>query len=129
MNNHNQHNKNTPNTPQADASQLSDEQQALLTAESLGQLDSGSSEAAKAAEVRTGQHHSEAEQLAAGTTKIYQTSHRLMHHNSVKNSRLCSRLSPWDSSTLARRKLRKLRKCARANIAPKPTNWVRKHTK
>ena len=70
MNNHNQHNENTPNTPQADASQLSDEQQALLTAEALGQLEPGSGETAEAAKIRTGQHRTAAEQLAADTTKI-----------------------------------------------------------
>ena len=36
MNSHNEHNKNTPDKRQADASQLSGEQQALLTAEALG---------------------------------------------------------------------------------------------
>ena len=70
MNNHNQHNKNTPNTPQADASQLSDEQQALLTAEALGQLEPGSGETAEAAKIRTGQHRTEADQLAADTIKV-----------------------------------------------------------
>ncbi|MGI9448301.1 MAG: YfbK domain-containing protein, partial [Pirellulales bacterium] len=55
---------------QADASQLSEEQQALLTAEALGQLEPGSADAAKAAEIRSGQHRREAEQLAADTTKI-----------------------------------------------------------
>ena len=70
MNSHNQHNENTPDKRQADASQLSEEQQALLTAEALGQLEPGSADAAKAAEIRSGQHRSEAEQLAADTTKI-----------------------------------------------------------
>ena len=70
MNSHNQHNKNTPDKRQADASQLSEEQQALLTAEALGQLEPGSADAAKAAEIRSGQHRREAEQLAADTTKI-----------------------------------------------------------
>ena len=70
MNNHNQHNKNIPNKPQADASHLSEEQQALLTAEALGQLEPGSGETAEAAKIRTGQHRTAAEQLAAGTTKI-----------------------------------------------------------
>lgn len=49
MNSHNEHNENTPNKPQAGASQLSEEQQALLTAEALGQLEPGSADAAKAA--------------------------------------------------------------------------------
>ncbi|MDA7937978.1 VWA domain-containing protein [Pirellulales bacterium] len=70
MNNHNDHNENTPNTPQADASHLSEEQQALLTAEALGQLEPGSGETAEAAKIRTGQHRTAAEQLAADTTKI-----------------------------------------------------------
>ena len=70
MNSHNKHNENTPDKRQADTSQLSEEQQALLTAEALGQLDAGSADAAKAAEIRSGQHRSEAEQLAADTTKI-----------------------------------------------------------
>ena len=70
MNSHNQHNENTPDKRQADASQLSEEQQALLTAESLGQLEPGSADAAKAAAIRSGQHRSEAEQLAIDTTKI-----------------------------------------------------------
>ena len=70
MNSHNQHNENTPDKRQADASQLSEEQQALLTAEALGQLEPGSADAAKAAEIRSGQHRSEAEQLAADSTKI-----------------------------------------------------------
>ncbi len=70
MNNHNEHNDNTPNKPQANSSQLSEEQQALLTAETLGQLEAGSADAAEAAEIRSGQHRSEAEQLAADTTKI-----------------------------------------------------------
>ena len=63
MNSHNQHNENTPDKPQADASQLSEEQQALLTAEALG------------------------------------------------------------SSNLARVKLQKLLKYARANTVVKPTSW------
>ncbi|MDB4475379.1 VWA domain-containing protein [Pirellulales bacterium] len=70
MNNHNDHNENTPNTPQADASHLSEDQQILLTAEALGQLEPGSADAAKAAEIRSSQHRSEAEQLAADTTKV-----------------------------------------------------------
>ena len=70
MNSHNQHNENTPDKRQADASQLSEEQQSLLTADAIGQLDAGSADAAKAAEIRSGQHRSEAEQLAADTTKI-----------------------------------------------------------
>ena len=70
MNSHNQHNENTPDKRQADASQLSEEQQALLTAEALGQLEPGSADPAKAAEIRSGQHRREAEQLAADTTKI-----------------------------------------------------------
>ena len=70
MNSHNQHNENTPDKRQADASQLSEEQQALLTAEALGQLEPGSADAAEAAEIRSGQHRSEAEQLAIDTTNI-----------------------------------------------------------
>ena len=70
MNSHNQHNENTPDKRQADASQLSEEQQAILTAEALGQLEPGSTDAAEAAKLRSGQHRSEAEQLAADTTKI-----------------------------------------------------------
>ena len=70
MNGHNKHNENTPDKRQVDASQLSEAQQALLTAEALGQLDAGSADAAKAAEIRSGQHRSEAEQLATDTTKI-----------------------------------------------------------
>ena len=68
MNNHNNHNENTPNT--ADASKLSDEQQILLTAEALGQLETGSDDARKAAEIRAGHHGNEAEQLVADTTKV-----------------------------------------------------------
>ena len=60
MNSHNQHNENTPDKRQADASQLSEEQQSLLTADAIGQLDAGSADAAKAAEIRSGQHRSEA---------------------------------------------------------------------
>ena len=69
-NDHNDHNENTPNTPQADASQLSEDQQILLTAEALGQLEPGSADAAKAAEIRSGHHGNEAEQLSADTTKV-----------------------------------------------------------
>ena len=39
MSNHNQHNENTPNKSQSDSSQLSEEQQSLLTADALGQLE------------------------------------------------------------------------------------------
>ena len=56
MNSHNKHNENTPDKRQADASQLSEEQQALLTAEALGQLEPGSADAAEAAKIRSGQH-------------------------------------------------------------------------
>ena len=70
MNGHNKHNENTADKRQADASQLSEEQQALLTAEALGQLDAGSADAAKAAEICSGQHRSEADELAADTTKV-----------------------------------------------------------
>ena len=69
-NDHNDHNENTPNTPQADASQLSEDQQILLTAEALGQLEPDSDDGRKAAEIRSGHHGNEAEQLAADTTKI-----------------------------------------------------------
>ena len=69
-NDHNDHNENTPNTPQADASQLSEDQQILLTAEALGQLEPDSDDAAKAAEIRSGHHGNEAEQLSADTTKV-----------------------------------------------------------
>ena len=65
MNSHNQHNENTPDKRQADASQLSEEQQVLLTAEALGQLDAGSAAAAKAAEIRSGQPRSEADERGA----------------------------------------------------------------
>ena len=70
MNSHNQHNENTPNKPHADSSQLSEEQQSLLTADALGQLEPGSTEAAAAAEIRTGQHRAEADQLVADTTQV-----------------------------------------------------------
>ena len=70
MSNHNQHNENTPNKSQADSSQLSEEQQSLLTADALGQLEPGSTEAAEAAELRTGQHGAEADELAADTTQV-----------------------------------------------------------
>ena len=70
MNSHNQHNENTPDKPQANASQLSEEQQALLTAEALGQLEPGSADAGKATEIRSGQHRSEADELAADTIKV-----------------------------------------------------------
>ena len=70
MNNHNPHHENTPNKPHANSSQLSEEQQALLTAEALGQLDAGSAEAAAAAEIRSGKHRSEADELVADTTKV-----------------------------------------------------------
>ena len=70
MNNHNPHDENTPNKPHANSSQLSEEQQALLTAEALGQLDAGSAEAAEAAEIRSGQHRAEADELVADTTKV-----------------------------------------------------------
>ena len=70
MNSHNQHNENTPDKRQADASQLSEEQQALLTAEALGQLEPGSADAAEAAKIRSGQHRSEAERLATDTTQV-----------------------------------------------------------
>ena len=73
MNTHNPHDENTPNKPLANSSQLSEEQQALLTAEVLGQLDAGSAEAAAAAEIRTGQHRAEADQLAADTIKVADT--------------------------------------------------------
>ena len=49
MNSHNQHNENTPDKPQAGASQLSEEQHSLLTAEALGQLEPDSADAAEAA--------------------------------------------------------------------------------
>ena len=74
-NDHNDHNENTPNTPQADASQLSEDQQILLTAEALGQLEPGSADAAKAAEIRSGHHGNEAEQLVADTTKAVSYTH------------------------------------------------------
>ena len=70
MSNHNQHNENTPDKPHADSSQLSEEQQSLLTADALGQLEPGSSEATEAAEIRTGQHRAEADELAADTTQV-----------------------------------------------------------
>ena len=70
MNKHNPHDENTPNKPHANSSQLSEEQQALLTAEALGQLDAGSAEAAAAAEIRSGKHRSEADELVADTTKV-----------------------------------------------------------
>ncbi|MBT3211509.1 MAG: VWA domain-containing protein [Planctomycetaceae bacterium] len=70
MNNYNQHNENTPNTPQDDALKLSEEQQILLTAEALGQLGPGSDDARKAAEIYTGQHRAEADELVADTTKV-----------------------------------------------------------
>ncbi|MBT6460277.1 MAG: hypothetical protein HOK57_10770, partial [Planctomycetaceae bacterium] len=70
MNNYNQHNENTPNTPQDDALKLSEEQQILLTAEALGQLGPGSDDASKAAEIHTGQHRAEADELVADTTKV-----------------------------------------------------------
>lgn len=70
MNSHNEHNENTPNKPQAGASQLSEEQQSLLTAEALGQLEPGSADAAEAKALRTGQHQTEADQLAADTKKV-----------------------------------------------------------
>ena len=70
MNTHNPHDENTPNKPHADSSQLSEEQQALLTTEALGQLEAGSPEAAAAAEIHTGQHRAEADELAADTVKV-----------------------------------------------------------
>ena len=70
MSNHNQHNENTPNKSQADSSQLSEEQQSLLTADTLGQLEPGSTEAIEAAEIRTGQHRAEADKLAADTAQV-----------------------------------------------------------
>jgi Ca-activated chloride channel family protein len=70
MNSHNEHNENTPNKPQAGASQLSEEQQALLTAEALGQLEPGAADAAEAKALRTGQHQTEADRLAADTKKV-----------------------------------------------------------
>ncbi len=70
MNSHNEHNENTPNKPHADSSQLSEEQQSLLTIEALGQLEAGSTGAAEAAEIRTGQHRAEADQLIADTTQV-----------------------------------------------------------
>ena len=70
MNNHNTNDENTPNKRQADASQLSEEQQALLTAEALGQLEPGSADAAEAKALRTGQHQTEADRLAADTKKV-----------------------------------------------------------
>ena len=70
MSNHNQHNENTPDKPHADASHLSEEQQSLLTADTLGQLEPGSSEAIEAAEIRTGQHRAEADKLAADTAQV-----------------------------------------------------------
>ena len=70
MNSHNEHNENTPNKPQAGASQLSEEQQSLLTAEALGQLEPGSADAAEAKALRTGQHQTEADRLAADTKKV-----------------------------------------------------------
>ena len=70
MSNHNQHNENTPNKSQADSSQFSEEQQSLLTADALGQLEPGSTEATEAAELRTGQHRAEADELVADTTKV-----------------------------------------------------------
>ena len=69
-NDHNDHNENTPNTPQSDASKLSDEQQILLTAEALGQLETGSNDARKAAEIRAGHHGNEAEQITADTSRV-----------------------------------------------------------
>ena len=54
MSNHNQHNENTPDKPHADTSHLSEEQQSLLTADALGQLEPGSSEATEAAEYAQG---------------------------------------------------------------------------
>ncbi len=70
MSNHNQHNEKTPNQPHADSSQLSEEQQALLTTDAIGQLEAGSTEAAEAAELRGGQHAAEASQLVADTKKV-----------------------------------------------------------
>ena len=70
MNTHNPHDENTPKKPHANTSQLSEEQQALLTTEALGQLDAGSAKAAAAAEIRTGQHRAEADQLVADTTQV-----------------------------------------------------------
>ena len=68
--NHNENTDNASNIPRADALKLSDEQQILLTAEALGQLEPGSDDARKAAEMRAVHHGNEAEQLAADTTKI-----------------------------------------------------------
>ena len=70
MNTHNPHDENTQDKPEANTSQLREEQQAMLTAEVLGQLDAGSVEAAAAAEIRTGQHRAEADQLVADTTQV-----------------------------------------------------------
>ena len=70
MSNHNQHNENTPDKPEADALHLSEEQQSLLTADTLGQLEPGSSEATEAKEIRTGQHRAEADKLIADTAPV-----------------------------------------------------------
>ena len=48
MSNHNQYNENTPDKLHANSSHFSEEQQSLLTADALGQLEPGSSEANEA---------------------------------------------------------------------------------
>ena len=70
MSNHNQQDENTPDKQQADASHLTEEQQSLLTADALGQLEPGSFEVTEAKEIRTGQHRAEADQLATDTTQV-----------------------------------------------------------
>ncbi|MEC7709726.1 MAG: hypothetical protein VX902_03025, partial [Planctomycetota bacterium] len=67
MSHHHQHNENTPDKPEADALHLGEEQQSLLTADALGQLEPGSTEAIEATEIRTGQHRAEADKLIADT--------------------------------------------------------------
>ena len=90
MNTHNPHNENTPDKPEADSSQLSEEQQSLLTADALGHLEPGSTEATEAAELRTGQHRAEADELVANTTKVADALHLVPESNICRSSTRCA---------------------------------------
>ena len=96
MSNHDPHNENTPNKSQADSSQLSEEQQSLLTADALGQLEPGSTEAAEAAELRTGQHRAEADKLIADTAQVAEAVQQIARSEERRVGKECrSRWSPY----------------------------------